>query len=135
MIFFQIFPNPLNLLWKLQHPETFLSQKYIWLVLISDNFIMISQHVLELLGSKVCSKMGKLVSRCNFLHFWPPEKFIQIRKKNFEIKFSENIPWSIHILPTPIVLINCTSCFKGILKMLQITFCSPIQRKKSLKYA
>ena len=41
-----------------------LSLKYIWLALISENFMMIYKHVLK--DSEVDPKMWNLVSKCNF---------------------------------------------------------------------
>ena len=49
--------KPLILERKFSKPEMPLSQKYISLALISENFVMIEKHVLNLLDSQVDPKM------------------------------------------------------------------------------
>ena len=54
--------------------------------------------VLKLLDSEVDPKMWKLVSKCNFLRFWHPEKFVFELMAKLKFSFSERGPESVHIL-------------------------------------
>ena len=93
--------NPLILETKFSQPEMSLSRKYIWLAVISENLMMIQKHVLKLLDSQVDPKMWHLVSKCNFLCFWSPEKSAFELMTNLKFSFSESGPGSVHILPKP----------------------------------
>ena len=105
MVFFCFFfMKPLILERKFSKPEMSLSQKYISLALISENFVMIEKHVLNLLDSQVDPKMWNLVSKSDFLCFWPPWKSVFEFMKNLKFSFSESGPESAHICPKPIFL-------------------------------
>ena len=104
MAFFGNFMNPLILERKFSQPEMSLSLKYIWLPLISENFVMIDKHVLKLSDSEVDPKMWNLVSKCSFLRFWPPEKSNFELIINLKFSFSKSGPRSVHISLKPILL-------------------------------
>ena len=59
---------------------------------------------MKLLDSQVDPKMWNLVSKCNILRFWPPEKSIFELMANLKFSFSESGPGSVHIPPKPIIL-------------------------------
>ena len=57
---------------------------------------------MKLLDSQVAQKMWNLVSQCNFLEFWPPEKSVFELMTNLRFSFSESGPGSVHVPPKPI---------------------------------
>ena len=61
-------------------------------------------HVLKVLDSQVDPKMWNSVSKCNFLCFWPPEKYVFALMTNMKFSFSGSGSESVHILPKPIFL-------------------------------
>ena len=79
-------------------------------------------------------KMWNLVSKCNFLRFWPPQKSVFELMTNLKFSFSVSAPGSVHNPPKPIFLFLSFQTFKDTLKMLQITFYPQIQQEKSLKW-
>ena len=57
-----------------------------------------------LIDSQVDPKKWKLVSKWNFLCFWPPENSLFELMANWKFSFSESGPGSVHIPPKPIFL-------------------------------
>ena len=55
-------------------------------------------------NSQVYPKMWNLLSKCNFLCFWPPEKFVFELMTNLKFSFSENEPGSVYIRPKPLFI-------------------------------
>ena len=66
---------------------------------------------LEVIRLPSWPKMWNLVSKCNFLRFWPCEKSIFELMPNFKFSFSESGPWSVHILPEPIFLFRFSNFY------------------------
>ena len=55
--------------------------------------------------------MWSLVSKCNFLRFWPPEKSAFKLMTNLKFSFSESGPGSVHIPPKSIFLITFSNFY------------------------
>ena len=57
---------------------------------------------LEVLDSQVDLKMWNLVSKCDCLRFWPPEKSVFELMTNGRFSFSESGPGRVHTPPKPV---------------------------------
>ena len=59
---------------------------------------------MKVLDFEVDPKMWNLVSKCNFLRFWHPEKSVCELMTNLKFGFSESGPEIVHIPQKPIFL-------------------------------
>ena len=83
---------------------------------------------------RLSSWLENAIAKCNFLHFWTPEKSIFELMTNLKFSFSESGPGSVHIPPKPIFHLSFQT-FRGTLKMLQITFCPQIQQQRPFRWS
>ena len=67
---------------------------------------------MKLLDSQVDPRLWNLASKCNFLHFWPPEKSVFELMTSLKFSFSESGPGSVHIPVKAIFLFNFSN-FQG----------------------
>ena len=83
--FFLQFNEPPILEIKFSESEMLFSLKYIWLALISENFMMIEKHVLKLLDSQSWPANVKFSIKMQFFMFLTPWKICFRINDKFEI--------------------------------------------------
>ena len=133
IVFFLRFYKPPDLrkiiftTWNVLKSELYLTYINFWKI---HDDLRACLEVIRLKLLLVDSKMWNLVSKCNFLHFWPPEKwqwqvlnlvFLKVDLEVFAFPQNQYLHLSFQI-------------FNDTLKMLQITFFPQIQQEKSLKW-